>query len=84
MLNAYELRQANPHLALWDIGNRINLGANAWEKGKKVEWSEGLSPNSKTPDAAEMASLTSATSRMIKKAKKAIENTGKGMFPKFD
>jgi hypothetical protein len=84
ILNAYELRQTNPCLALWDIGNRIHLGANAWEKGKRTEWPADLSPNPKTPDAAEMVSLASATLRMIKKAQKAIENTGMGKFPKFN
>jgi len=84
MLTAYELRKIYPQVPLWDIGRRVDLAANDWVKGKKIDWKERMAIEISRPHTAEMASLTSATSRMIKKAQKAIENTGKGKFPKFD
>ena len=84
MLTAYELRKNYPQVPLWDIGMRLNRAASDWENDIKIDWKERMAIPIAKPDAAEMATLTSATSRMKKKAQKAIENTGKGKFPKFD
>lgn len=86
MLSAYELRHLDPAVPLWQVGKRIERAAKDWPKVAKYKWRAGYRFDGDRPDADEMASLTSATSRLISKAAKAIENTcvGKGYFPKFD
>jgi hypothetical protein len=74
MLQAYELRQKEPKLALWEIGQRLELGAKITEK-------EFSSRSWEYKDKKRV--LASAASRKLKQAERIIAGVVEGHFPEM-
>jgi len=70
-LEVYDFKQANPDLALWEIGNRV----------RRVSMDNKLEQQDKKPDKTTKKRIMAATvSRYLKRVKLSIERTGAGLF----
>ena len=78
MLELYDLRQAQPKMRLWEIGQRFRLGAALTEA--ELEGGRGR----ENYGAVEKKNVSAvAASKKLKDAKSIIEGVGRGVFPAF-
>jgi hypothetical protein len=78
MLDLYDLRQEQPKMRLWEIGQRFNLGkalTEAERKGGRGRDNHGAVAKKKV--------LEVAASKRLRNAKSIIEGAGRGVFPAF-
>ena len=74
ILDCYELKQAQPDLALWEIAQKVGFSKTRLTAEEIRKGGTGSASDKKR-------SMTSATSRKLSQAQSVIENVGKGRFP---
>jgi len=77
-LAVYDLRQAEPKLPLWEMGQRFNLGRALWEEERK-----GGRGRSNYGAVAKKNVSAVAASKKLRAAKSIIDGVGRGVFPAF-